>query len=219
MEGCTMRKPPVSRGAVLAAGSARGMGAAGGAAAVRGMGAVCNVAAADGAGMVCDAGAAGGAKAACDTDAAGLTSAGNGGRRRIDPRVSLAVLLLLNATAFAPKLVGVQVLHGGASGRCMRVVRAGAGGFPVVRGVCGDHGGGRALDADAPDGVRLVRHNGGACTLHLLRRHVRVEHDRHHARGRDGMRAAVAARPEARCHRRSAWHCDSSPPCRRSSPR
>ena len=86
------------------------MGAAGGAAAVRGMGAVCNVAAADGAGMVCDAGAAGGAMAACDTDAAGLTSAGNGGRRRIDPRVSLAVLLLLNATAFAPKLVGVQVL-------------------------------------------------------------------------------------------------------------
>ena len=47
---------------------------------------------------------------ACDTDAAGLTGAGNGGRRRIDPRVSRAVLLLLNATAFAPKLVGVQVL-------------------------------------------------------------------------------------------------------------
>ncbi len=55
MEGCTMRKPPVSRRAALAAGSARGMGTAGGAAAVRGMGAVCNVAAADGAGMVCGA--------------------------------------------------------------------------------------------------------------------------------------------------------------------
>ena len=110
MEGCTMRKPPVSRRAALAAGSARGMGTAGGAAAVRGIGAAYNVAAADGADVACSAERPGSVGTACDTDAAGLTGAGNGGRRRIDPRVSLAVLLLLNATAFAPKLVGVQVL-------------------------------------------------------------------------------------------------------------
>ena len=110
MEGCTMRKPPVSRRAALAAGSARGMGTAGGAAAVRGIGAAYNVAAADGADVACSAERPGSVGTACDTDSAGITGAGNGGRRRIDPRVSLAVLLLLNATAFAPKLVGVQVL-------------------------------------------------------------------------------------------------------------
>ena len=149
MEGCAMREPLVPGGVAAVVESVHAGGAACGALAICSGDAACG--APVGGGAICGPRAAcdpvAGDAATCDTATCETVACGAAAtrsaeaargadaqadpasppRRRIDPRVSLAVLLLLNATAFAPKLVGVQVLMVALlAGACVWCGRAGA---------------------------------------------------------------------------------------------
>ena len=172
MEGCAMREPLVPGGVAAVVESVHAGGAACGALAICSGDAACG--APVGGGAICGPRAAcdpvAGDAATCDTATCETVACGAAAtrsaeaargadaqadpasppRRRIDPRVSLAVLLLLNATGVRSQAGGGAGADGGASGGRLRVVRARGGGRAVVRGLRGHHGRGGAVDADAP---------------------------------------------------------------------
>ena len=142
------------------------------------------------------------ARAACaPASAPAVRVRGALAQRRLDPRVSVAILVLLNAIAFSPNTMGAHFVM---VGLCAVVcVWCGRGGFgcALVRGVRGGHGRRLPVAARAQFGVGIVRSHSCGGALRVLHRHVRLEHDRHHARGRAGVRAAARLPAAPRHHR------------------